>query len=173
MRRFLVFILIFLLAVGLGFLAFPQSNIKLDKSVKIDSIVIEKSNRKMDVYSKGELLKTYKISLGRNPSGDKQFEGDKKTPEGEYFICDKNPKSAFHKNIGISYPNQQDIEEAKKIGKNPGGQIKIHGAKNGLSWIGRFHRTIDWTAGCIAVTDKEIDELYNAVQIGSPILIKP
>jgi murein L,D-transpeptidase YafK len=162
-----------LLVVGLGILAFPQSGKKLDKSVKIDKIIVEKSKRKMYVYSKGELLKTYKISLGRNSIGDKEYEGDKRTPEGEYFICDKNPKSAFHKNIGISYPNQQDIEEAEKVDKNPGGQIKIHGIKNELSWIGRFHRIIDWTSGCIAVTDKEIDELYEAIPIGIPIEIKP
>ena len=173
MKRFLLIVLIFLLIVGFGFLAFPQSCKPLDKSVRIDSIVVEKSKRRMKVFSQGELIKTYKISLGRNPHGDKQFEGDKRTPEGLYFICDKNPNSQFHKNLGISYPNRQDIEEAKKIGQKPGGQIKIHGIKNGLGWIGRFHRIIDWTSGCIAITDKEMDELYDAVSIGTPISINP
>jgi murein L,D-transpeptidase YafK len=172
MKRIFI-ITIVLLIVVLGFLSIPQSAKPLDKSTYIDSIVVEKSNHKMLVYRNRELLKTYKISLGRNSIGDKLYEGDKKTPEGLYFINDKNPKSAFHKNIGISYPNKQDIKEAEKIGKNPGGQIKIHGIKNGFYWIGRFHRLFDWTAGCIAVTDSEIDELYDAIRIGIPIEIKP
>ena len=171
MNRTILIVLILIIA-GFGIFAFSQANKPLDKSVIIDKIVVEKSKRKMYVFSKGQLLKTYKISLGRNPLGDKQFEGDKRTPEGDYFINDKNPHSKYHKNLGISYPNQQDLEEAKKIVRNSGGQIKIHGLNNKYSWIGRLHLLMDWTAGCIAVTDKEIDELYFAVPIGTPISIR-
>ena len=125
----------------------------------------------MIVYSNGDELKTYKISLGREPVGKKEFEGDKKTPKGFYFINDKNSNSEFHLNLGISYPNESDKKNAEKLNKNPGGQIKIHGLKNGLGFIGKFHRFFDWTLGCIAVTNKEIEELYKNIPIGTEIEI--
>lgn len=127
----------------------------------------------MEVYSGGQLIKSYRISLGRNPKGDKEFEGDKRTPEGHYMINDKNPKSAYHKNLGVSYPNGRDMEDARKRNVNPGGNIKIHGIRNGLGFIGKFQKMLDWTAGCIALTNDEIDELYERVDIGTPITIEP
>lgn len=145
----------------------------LDKSVSIDKIIVIKHKRRLDLISNNQIVKSYKISLGRVPKGHKEFEGDKKTPEGLYFINDKNPNSGYYKNLGISYPNEQDIERAKTINKRPGGLIKIHGIKNGFGWIGSFHLLFDWTLGCIAMTDKEIDELYENVKIGTPIEIKP
>ncbi len=148
---------------------YPQK--KLDTSKKIDKITVVKHKRKLSVYSKGELLKTYKISLGREPKGEKHFEGDNKTPVGKYIINDKNPKSGYHLNLGISYPNKKDIEYAKRQGKNPGGLIKIHGLKNGLGFIGKFHRWFDWTHGCIALTNEEIEELYYNVPTGTVIEI--
>jgi len=126
----------------------------------------------MEVYSGGSLVKTFAISLGRNPIGDKEFEGDKKTPEGKYIIDTKNSESGYHKNLGISYPNESDIENAKIIGKPTGGDIKIHGLKNKLGFIGKFHRWFDWTMGCIAVTNEEIDELFATVPIGTKIEIR-
>lgn len=146
---------------------------KLPAGIQIDKLVVYKSKRQLLAYSKGQLLKTYKISLGRQPIGDKEFEGDKKTPEGLYFINDKNPKSGYHKNLGISYPDRNDIENAQRLGKPTGGEVKIHGLRNRTGFISKFHRWYDWTLGCIAVTDKEIDELYNAVKIGTQIEIKP
>lgn len=125
------------------------------------------------VYSGTILLKTYKIALGKNPIGHKQFEGDFKTPEGNYKIDGKNAKSSFHKNLGISYPDENDLENAKSLGKPAGGDIKIHGLRNGKGYISKFHRWQDWTAGCIAVTDDEIDELYEAVKTGATIEIHP
>jgi murein L,D-transpeptidase YafK len=125
------------------------------------------------LISNNQIIKSYKISLGLVPKGHKEYEGDKKTPEGLYFINDKNPNSGYHKNLGISYPNEQDIKHAESIGKSPGGLIKIHGIKNGFAWIGRFHLLFDWTLGCIAVTNREIDELYENVEIGTPIEIRP
>ncbi len=127
----------------------------------------------MDVLSGNEILKTYKVSLGKNAVGDKISEGDKRTPEGDYFINDKNPGSGYHKNLGISYPNAKDVADAKRLGVSPGGEIKMHGLKNGIGYIGKFHRLFNWTAGCIAVTDEEIDELYENVKIGTPISIRP
>lgn len=127
----------------------------------------------MHVYSNQNLVKIYKISLGKNPVGKKEFEGDSKTPEGIYYINDKNHNSSYYKNLGISYPNQSDLKHSKKLGKPVGDGIKIHGLKNGFGYIGKLHRWMDWTAGCIAITNQEIDELYNSVKIGSRIEIKP
>lgn len=146
---------------------------KLASNVKIDSLVVYKSRRELMAYSNGQLIKTYNISLGRNPIGDKEFEGDKKTPEGVYFINAKNPNSGYYKNLGISYPNELDIEFSERLGKPTGGDIKIHGLRNGLGFIGKFQRWYDWTAGCIALTDREVNELYNTVIIGTKIEIKP
>ena len=139
----------------------------------VDKILVLKSKRQLQAFSKGQLIKTYRISLGRNPIGDKEFEGDKRTPEGLYIINDKNLNSDYHKNLGVSYPNQGDIEQAKKIGKQTGGDIKIHGLKNGIGFIGKFQRWFDWTAGCVALTNSDIDELYDYTNIGTPIEIKP
>lgn len=148
-------------------------NKKLPANININSIIVYKSKRQLLAYSGDKLIKTYIISLGGQPEGDKKIEGDKKTPEGVYYINDKNPKSGYHKNLGISYPNEQDINEAKKIGKPTGGDVKIHGLRNKLGFISKFQRWYDWTAGCIALTDEEVDELYNSVKIGTRIEIKP
>ena len=146
---------------------------KLPDGTTIDSIEVYKSERKMHVYSDGKLLKTYTISLGKNPIGAKQFEGDNKTPEGIYTINAKNPNSGYHKNLGISYPEAKDISLANQLGKPTGGDVKIHGIRNGSGFIGKFQRWKDWTAGCIAVTDPEMDELYHATSIGATIKILP
>lgn len=143
----------------------------LPKNSVIDYIEVHKSQRSMEVYSNGKILKTYKIALGFKPKGKKEFQGDGKTPEGIYYINDKNPNSVAYKNLGISYPNQEDIENASKNGKLTGGDIKIHGLMKGWKYFGRFHRYIDWTGGCIAVDNSEIDELYKHIKIGSKIKI--
>ncbi len=127
----------------------------------------------MYAYTKGKLVKVYSIAIGRNSVGDKEYEGDKRTPEGSYYIEGKNPNSGYHKNLGISYPDKTDLQEAKAKGVRPGGDVKIHGLKNGRGLLGKFHRLRNWTAGCIAVTDEEMDELYDAVAIGTPIIIRP
>ena len=127
----------------------------------------------MLLYTNNHLVKTYTISLGFCPVGKKQVAGDGKTPEGDYTINAKNPNSACHKNLGISYPDKNDIAKAKLLGKDTGGDIKIHGLKNGHGFIGKFQRWRDWTDGCIGVTDDEIDDLYAHVAVGTPIQIKP
>ena len=131
---------------------------KLTPNIQIDFLLVEKSKRTMKAYKGTKLLKTYKISLGGNPIGHKVFEGDEKTPEGIYSINDRNPNSDYHKNLGVSYPNEVDRKKAKALGKSPGGDIKIHGLSNGgFAIINKLQRLTDWTNGCIAVTDAEID----------------
>lgn len=166
----LLIFLIIPLAIAIYYF-FPQK--KLPPGKTIDRLVVHKSKHKMEAYSGNELLKTYTISLGKNPVGHKQFEGDCKTPEGTYTINDRNPNSAYYKNLGISYPNAVDRANAEKLGKSPGGHVKIHGLRNGCGYIGKFHRWKDWTAGCIAVTNKEMKELYKAVKQDAVIEIKP
>lgn len=163
---------VFILILGLTVYYFYPED-KLPKDVQIDDIVVFKSKRQLLVYSNGLLLKTYKISIGLQPIGDKVFQGDNKTPEGIYFINDKNPNSICYKNLGISYPNKDDITNAKRLGKPAGGDIKIHGLFNNFGFISKFHRWFGFTYGCIMVTDEEIDELYSAVKIGTRIEIKP
>lgn len=172
--RFKKIILLFialLLTSAMIYYFLPEA--KLPSDAKVDKLILKKNKRELSVFYQGKLLKTYHVSLGRNPKGHKQKEGDKKTPEGLYFIDSKNPQSGYHRNLGVSYPNKEDILNAKNAGVDPGGEIKIHGLRNGLGFIGKFHWWFDWTAGCIALTDQEIDELYRAVEMRSPILIQP
>lgn len=146
----------------------------LDKGVVIDKLIVYKSKREMQAYAGDVLVKTYPIALGKNPIGHKEYEGDKKTPEGIYYINDRNPNSGYHKNLGISYPNEADRAHAARLGKPAGGDIKIHGIRNGHGErIGASHLLKDWTDGCIAVTDPEIDELFVHVKHGAMIDIRP
>lgn len=171
-RRLLLFIFLLLFIAGFViYFYYPEKS--LQEQIVIDRLMVYKSKRQLLAYSNGKLIKTYQIALGQNPIGDKEFEGDKKTPEGLYYINDRNPNSAYHKNLGISYPNDADRAQAKALGKPVGGDIKIHGLRNGMGYIGKSHRLTDWTWGCIAVTNEEIDELYRSVKLGSPIEIFP
>ncbi len=144
---------------------------KLPKGSKVDKILVEKSKRQMHVYSDGKKLKSYTISLGFHPNGKKHFEGDGKTPEGVYYIVSKNSQSIAHKSFGISYPNVADKKYAAQRGKSAGGHIMIHGMMNGLGYWGKFHRFIDWTGGCIALTDSEMDDLFQHVDVGCEVVI--
>ena len=141
---------------------------------EIAKLVVRKADHEMDAYdAQGRLLKTYPVALGFNPVGHKQFEGDGKTPEGRYTINDRNPNSGYHKNLGVSYPNDADRAYAAAQGKSAGGDIKIHGMRNGMGTIGAQHLHRDWTHGCIAVTDGEIDELFALVKPQAEIEILP
>lgn len=150
---------------------YPES--RLSKNAVIDRLVMYKSKRTLLAYAQGKLLKSYQVSLGGQPVGAKEIEGDLKTPEGLYYINDKNQYSDYHKNLGVSYPNEKDVAHAKTLGKTAGGDIKIHGLRNGMGFIGKLQRCVDWTLGCMALTNTEIDELYRAVPIGTPIEINP
>ena len=160
-------ILLVLLASALLYNYWPEST--LPANTKATRLIIYKSERKLELWENKNLVKCYRISLGGNPIGHKQHQGDQKTPEGKYFIDSKNPNSDWHLNLGISYPNAKDRLNAKK----PGGAIKIHGMRDDLAFIGKLHRLIDWTNGCVAVTNQEMDELYQAVAVGTPIEIYP
>ncbi|MDD2897714.1 MAG: L,D-transpeptidase family protein [Desulfuromonadaceae bacterium] len=138
-----------------------------------DRILIEKKERRLTLLTKGKLLKTYQIALGGNPDGAKERQGDNKTPEGTYRIDSKNKNSRFHLSLHISYPNERDKKRAKERGVSPGGDIMIHGIKNGFSWVGDLHTEVDWTKGCIAVTDEEIEEIDRLVPIGTIVDIRP
>ncbi len=145
----------------------------LPPTTKADRIVVYKSKRILELRSKGTVLKTYKIALGLQPIGHKEFEGDRKTPEGIYFINGKNPSSDYYKNLGISYPNNKDRAHARQLGKPTGGDVKIHGMHKAITWLGKCHRFRDWTLGCIAVTNEEMEEIYNAVPMKTVIEILP
>ncbi|MCE0506340.1 L,D-transpeptidase family protein [Roseivivax sp. GX 12232] len=147
-----------------------SSKFKTYNGPEVTQVVVDKSDRKMYLLHHREVLKSYRIGLGFAPEGDKQIEGDGKTPEGLYFIDRRNPNSRFHLSIGISYPNEADIAEAIALGKSPGGDIFIHG---GPPKGARFSPRSDWTWGCIAVKDREMEDVYAMVRDGTPILIQP
>ena len=139
---------------------------------EVDLVKVDKSERKMYLLSAGEIVKVYDVALGANPKGHKEQEGDEKTPEGEYTLDYKKEDSAFYKAIHISYPNQKDIENAKKLGVNPGGLIMIHGQRNGLGWLSWLTQRFNWTNGCIALTNAEMDEFMELVDVGTKIQIQ-
>lgn len=139
----------------------------------VDKVMIEKEKRRLTLFSMGESIKTYSIALGGNPVGPKEKQGDNKTPEGTYTIESRNRFSDYHLSLRISYPNKKDKKRARELGVSPGGDIMIHGLKNGLSWVGGLHTGIDWTEGCIAVTNEEMDEIARLVPNGTPVEIRP
>jgi len=163
--RFLRIFLILALALGLA--ACGNSKFRKYNGPEVTSVQVHKAERKMYLLHHSRVLRSYDIALGFTPEGHKQFEGDGKTPEGTYYITHKNPNSEFHLSLGISYPNQADREFAKAADKSPGGDIFIHGGPN--KPISRR----DWTAGCIAVTDREMERIYSMVKPGTPIHILP
>ena len=152
------------------FLSFSAS---AAESILIDKVLIEKKARRLTLLSKENVIKTYKIALGRHSEGTKEKDGDNKTPEGIYKIDSRNEKSAYHLSLHISYPNEIDIKRAEELDVSPGGNIMIHGIRNNLGWLGSFHTWLNWTKGCIAVTNKEIEEIYKLVPNGTVVEIRP
>ena len=138
-----------------------------------DKIIILKSARQMTLLSAGKILKTYKVALGSVPIGPKQVEGDHKTPEGNYVIDAKNAHSQFHLSLHISYPSAADQQRAHAIGARPGGAIMIHGLAAPFAYLGPLHRQTDWTDGCVAVTNAEIEEIWKLVPVGTKVEIRP
>jgi len=138
-----------------------------------DSILILKKDHVMELLSGGKVIRTYKVALGQGGLAPKQREGDARTPEGRYVIDAKYEHSAYHKALHVSYPNPDDRRRAARLGAPPGGAIMIHGLPNGKSWVGAGHRLYDWTLGCIAVTDQEIDAIWALVPVGTPVEIRP
>jgi hypothetical protein len=138
-----------------------------------DSIVIEKSRHTMTLYSQGTPVRIYFVALGQSPVGKKMSQGDNRTPEGLYYIEGHNPGSKYHLSLKISYPNDQDVAEAHSRGLSTGGDIMIHGLPRGFENVGAEHRNRDWTNGCIAVTNAEIEEIWSAIPDGAAVYIKP
>ena len=164
MRRSVFLTLLLLAAVSL---ASPAAKPLADK------ILIVKSTRTMTIYSGNKVLRTYKVALGTVPTGPKRVEGDHKTPEGIYTIDAKNPQSQFHLSLHISYPDAADRERARKLGARPGGAIMIHGLPPRFAYLGALHRKVDWTDGCVAVTNAEIEEIWKLVPVGTRVEIRP
>ncbi|MDD5262306.1 MAG: L,D-transpeptidase family protein [Methylacidiphilales bacterium] len=150
-----------------------QSDTGPPPTEKVDRILIEKEKRKLTLIKNGTVLKVYHISLGRNPLEPKEREGDHKTPEGLYRIVEHKEKSSCYRALRVSYPEDRDLAKAKALGINPGSNIMIHGLVNGTGLFGKLHRLMDWTSGCIAVTDWEIDEISNATPDGTLVEIRP
>jgi murein L,D-transpeptidase YafK len=141
--------------------------------ITADRIEVYKAKREMVLLREGRPIRRYRIGLGQSPAGHKQRQGDRKTPEGLYTISGRNPVSAYHLALRISYPSAADIERAQNAGEDPGGDIMIHGLPNNKPNSEKDARMGDWTAGCIAVTDEEIEEIWRLVPDGTPIEIKP
>lgn len=192
-RTFWLFVVLCATAVG-GYLLWPsvtkkvppptsRTNLEkpshgLDKQKQvpvsvITRLVVAKSVRKLYAYHNDKLVRAYSVALGFSPTGHKEKEGDGKTPEGLYHIVSKNNKSRYHLSLKISYPNNDDTARARQKGVSPGGEIMIHGLMKGLSLVGSLHTLHDWTLGCVAVTNDEIEEIFRATPIGTPIEIRP
>lgn len=146
----------------------PQPPVK-----QIDRAVIEKEKHTLTVYNGNQVLASYRIALGREPVGAKNCEGDYKTPEGNYRIVGQNPNSRFYRSLLLNYPNANDIAVARERNCKPGGSVAIHGLQNGFEWVGRTHSSVDWTNGCVAVTNQEMDNLWKLMPVGTPVEIRP
>jgi murein L,D-transpeptidase YafK len=146
---------------------------QLPEAKKADRIVVLKSDRTMTLERDGHVVKTYKVALGGQPMGAKERQGDHKTPEGEYVVDAKNANSQFYLALHLSYPNVTDRARARKLGVSPGGDVEIHGLGKKYGWIGARHRLSDWTDGCIAVTNEEIEEVFGMVPVGTRVEIRP
>lgn len=172
--KVLVLILFLSCTAAAGLLVGAHLNLHpLPPNITADRVLVEKAARRLTLLRSGTPLKIYRVALGRAPIGPKEREGDQRTPEGEYQIDFHKENSDFHRALHVSYPEQRDMERASAAEVSPGCDIMIHGIRNGMGWIGAFHRRTDWTAGCIAVTDFEIEEIWRAVPDGTPIEIQP
>jgi murein L,D-transpeptidase YafK len=143
------------------------------KEQKADSVLILKKDHLLKLLAGDKVIRTYKVALGQGGLEPKQREGDARTPEGHYIIDSRNAASEYHLALHVSYPNAADRKRAARLGVSPGGAIMIHGLPKGKGWIGPAHRLHDWTLGCIAVTDPEIEEIWKLVPVGTPVEIRP
>ncbi|MBJ3761572.1 L,D-transpeptidase family protein [Maribius pontilimi] len=156
--------------LALTFLAGCGSKFQTYTGPEVTRVVLFKEHRTLQLFHKGQVLRSYNVGLGFAPEGHKEVEGDGRTPEGHYYVDRRNPNSAFHLSIGISYPNEMDRAKAYELGKSPGGDIFIHGRGKNVS---ASKAKGDWTWGCIAVKDREMEEIYAMVRDGTPITIYP
>lgn len=164
MRTFICTVVLVVLALG----SFAE-----DSAQSVDRVIVLKKERTLQLMSHGKIVKTYKVALGGNPVGPKVQQGDRRTPEGVYVLDYRNVHSQYYKSIHISYPNAADRAKAAKLNVRTGRDIFLHGLPNGERAVGSAHRATDWTDGCVAVTDEEIDEIWKLVADGTPIEIRP
>jgi len=163
-----------LVLLFLGLMAISSISDSAHASLKADKIIVMKSKHELFLLNSGQVIGKYGVSLGKNPKGPKRYEGDNKTPEGNYFIAAKNPNSQYHLALKVSYPSKEDLALAQQLGVSPGGDIMIHGSPNQSGWMEKFvYRFKDWTAGCIAVKDEDMNEIFSLVDAGTPIDIRP
>ena len=165
-----------MLAAALGVLAarlfLPPARMPLPPLTgEVERIVIEKAARRMSLIQNGKTVRSYRIALGFTPDGDKQRQGDGKTPEGEFTIDRRNDRSAFHLSLGLDYPRAEDRAEAARAAVDPGGDIFIHGQPDALSE--GFRLGGDWTAGCVALTNAEMREIWQVAPLGTKVEIHP
>ena len=140
---------------------------------KADLVRVVKSERRLYLMKDGKEIDSFRATFGTNPKGHKQRQGDERTPEGRYTLTHKNLNSSFYKSIHISYPNPQDREKARNMGVDPGGDIMIHGQKNGVEWLTPLSQLFNWTNGCVALTNANMDRVWDSVDPGTPIEIDP
>jgi murein L,D-transpeptidase YafK len=171
MRKKMIFLGV-LVCFCWAFFSVGQSSV-LAALAKADKVVVIKSKRVLMLMKDGEIFKAYKVALGRQPKGHKTRQGDRRTPEGRYVLDSRNPNSRYHLAIHISYPNASDVLSAQQRGVSPGGNIMIHGLPPESKSIGDLHSFLDWTDGCIAVTNSEMEEIWQFVSDGTPIEIRP
>jgi murein L,D-transpeptidase YafK len=141
--------------------------------IVVDRVVVYKQERRLVLLSQGKELKSYRVALGGEPKGPKTRQGDHRTPEGLYVLDSRNANSHFYKAFHISYPNSKEIASARRLGFNPGGDIMLHGLPKEYAFVGKAHALHDWTDGCIAVSNEEMDEIWTLVRVGTPIEIRP
>lgn len=140
---------------------------------QVDAVLVIKSERRLYLMNKGERFASFHVTFGAEPTGHKQARGDERTPEGHYRLDYKNPNSDFYKSMHISYPNAKDRANARRLGVNPGGDIMIHGQANGWEWASPLVQLFSWTDGCIALSNRDMDRVWAAVDPGTPIEIRP
>ena len=162
-----------LLSLVLMLSLFSPAGDRVPPDTQADRVVVSKKAHTLTLLDHGKVLKEYKVALGGDPIGPKTRQGDHKTPEGTYTLDHRNERSQFYRSIHISYPNAEDRARAHKLGVSPGGDVMIRGLPNHYGWLASAHRARDWTDGCIAVTNEEIDEIWRAVPNGTPIEIRP
>lgn len=160
-------------AAGIAGTLWPTETWAVAQAEKADKVVVVKSERQLYLLRQGQVLKSYKIALGRQPKGTKIYEGDGRTPEGTYSVAAFNPASQFYRAIRVSYPNESDRARARALGVSAGGLIMIHGLAPERRQFGADHYLYNWTSGCIAVTDREMDEIWERIELGTPIEIRP
>lgn len=172
-KLFLAFIAIIIASVAVIWILGKSESKPLPAGVVADKILIEKGLRRLTLFRQGKPLKTYQVALGRNPQGKKTEEGDCRTPEGTYTIDRRKQHSKYCRALHISYPSPSDVAQAKARGVSPGDDVMIHGLPNALSFVGKLHLIRDWTLGCVAVTNPEIEEIWRVVPDGVVVEIVP